>query len=79
MMWSKCMWVCKARRGTRWFSLPTHVLKRSAFFKDKINSLGEEFEVNNGGLYLVYHKGADEYVRIKKVIDTLATASKDPF
>ena len=59
--------------------LPTHVLKRSAFFKDKINSLGEEFEVNNGGLYLVYHKGADEYVRIKKVIDTLATASKDPF
>ena len=50
--------------------VPTHVLKRS-YFKDKILTLGDEFEVPNGKLFIVYHKESENLVRIKNTIDRL--------
>lgn len=50
--------------------VPNHVLNRS-FFKDKIMTLGDEFEVPSGKLYIVYHKESENLVRIKNTIDRL--------
>ena len=55
--------------------IPTHVLKRS-YYRDKISVLGRKFEVSNGKFYLVHHKGATEFVRIKKTIDRLVGSKK---
>ena len=50
--------------------VPNHVLNRS-FFKDKIMTLGDEFEVPSGKLFIVYHKESENLVRIKNTIDRL--------
>lgn len=50
--------------------VPTHVLNRS-YFKDKILTLGDEFEVPSGKLFIVYHKESENLVRIKNTIDRL--------
>ena len=50
--------------------VPNHVLNRS-FFKDKILTLGDEFEVPSGKLFIVYHKESENLVRIKNTIDRL--------
>jgi len=50
--------------------VPNHVLNRS-YFKDKILTLGDEFEVPSGKLFVVYHKESENLVRIKNTIDRL--------
>lgn len=50
--------------------VPNHVLNRS-YFKDKILTLGDEFEVPSGKLFIVYHKESENLVRIKNTIDRL--------
>ena len=50
--------------------VPNHVLNRS-YFKDKILTLGDEFEVPSGKLYIVYHKESENLVRIKNTVDRL--------
>ena len=50
--------------------VPNHVLNRS-YFKDKIMTLGDEFEVPSGKLFIVYHKESENLVRIKNTIDRL--------
>jgi len=50
--------------------VPNHVLRRS-YYKDKVRTLGKEFEVSNGKFYLVYHKEAQEVVRIQKTLKHL--------
>ncbi|ATH08230.1 LysR family transcriptional regulator [Halobacteriovorax marinus] len=56
--------------------VPKHVLNRS-FFKDKLNTLGEKFEVSNGKFYIVYHKGSEELLRIQSTLAML-TNSENP-
>jgi DNA-binding transcriptional LysR family regulator len=50
--------------------VPNHVLNRS-YFKDKILTLGNEFEVPSGKLFIIYHKESENLVRIKNTIDRL--------
>lgn len=50
--------------------VPNHVLNRS-YFKDKILTLGDEFEVPSGKLFIVYHKESKNLVRIKNTINRL--------
>ncbi|MGZ3789967.1 MAG: LysR family transcriptional regulator, partial [Bacteriovorax sp.] len=50
--------------------VPNHVLNRS-YFKDKISTLGGEFEVPSGKLYIVYQKESENLLRIKNTIDRL--------
>lgn len=50
--------------------VPNHVLNRS-YFKDKVLTLGDEFEVPSGKLFIVYHKESEDLMRIKKTIDRL--------
>lgn len=50
--------------------VPNHVLNRS-YFKDKVLTLGDEFEVPSGKLFIVYHKESENLVRIKNTIDRL--------
>ena len=50
--------------------VPKHVLNRS-YFKDKVNTLGEKYEVSNGKFYIVYHKGSEELLRVKTTLDML--------
>ncbi len=50
--------------------VPNHVLNRS-YFKDKISTLGGEFEAPSGKLYIVYQKESEDLVRIKKTIERL--------
>lgn len=50
--------------------IPNHVLNRS-YFKDKISTLGDEFEVPSGKLYIVYQKESENLLRIKSTIDRL--------
>jgi DNA-binding transcriptional LysR family regulator len=50
--------------------VPNHVLNRS-YFKDKIATLGGEFEVPSGKLFIVYQKEAEDLVRIKSTIERL--------
>lgn len=50
--------------------IPSHVLSRSVY-RDKVATLGKEFEVTNGRFYIVFHKGADELVRIKSLMNRL--------
>jgi DNA-binding transcriptional LysR family regulator len=56
--------------------VPLHVLKRS-YYKDKVKVL-DNFKINNGRFYVVYHKDSLELKRIKVTLDRL-TASKNPF
>lgn len=50
--------------------VPNHVLKRS-YFKDKIDTLGGEFEIPSGKLYIVYQKESENLARIKNTIERL--------
>jgi DNA-binding transcriptional LysR family regulator len=50
--------------------VPNHVLNRS-YFKDKVSTLGGEFEVPSGKLYIVYQKESENLLRIKNTIDRL--------
>lgn len=50
--------------------VPNHVLNRS-YFKDKVLTLGDEFEVPSGKLFIVYQKESENIVRIKNTIDRL--------
>ncbi len=50
--------------------VPNHVLNRS-YFKDKISTLGDDFEVPSGKLYIVYQKESENLLRIKSTIDRL--------
>lgn len=50
--------------------VPNHVLNRS-YFKDKILTLGKDYEVPSGKLFIVYHKESENLIRIKKTLDRL--------
>lgn len=50
--------------------VPNHVLNRS-YFKDKVSTLGGEFEVPSGNLFIAYQKESENLVRIKNTIDRL--------
>lgn len=50
--------------------VPNHVLNRS-YFKDKVATLGDDFEITSGKLYIVYQKDAESLLRIKNTIDRL--------
>lgn len=50
--------------------VPTHVLQRS-YFKDKLESFGDEFEVPSGKLFIVYQKESENLARVKKTIERL--------
>lgn len=52
--------------------IPKHVLSRS-YYKDKVLTYEKEFEVKNGRFYLVYHKGSDELLRVRKTIEMLTS------
>ncbi|MBL7666041.1 MAG: LysR family transcriptional regulator [Bacteriovoracaceae bacterium] len=44
--------------------IPTHVFARS-YFKDKVKTLGEEFQIMNDRFYFVYHQEAFELLKVK--------------
>jgi len=50
--------------------VPNHVLNRS-YFKDKVSTLGGEFEVPSGKLYIAYQKESENLLRIKNTIERL--------
>lgn len=50
--------------------VPNHVLNRS-YFKDKVSTLGGEFEVPSGRLFIIYQKESENLLRIKSTIDRL--------
>ena len=50
--------------------VPNHVLNRS-YFKDKVMTLGDEFEVPSGKLYIVYHKESENLLRVRNTINRL--------
>jgi DNA-binding transcriptional LysR family regulator len=50
--------------------VPNHVLNRS-YFLDKVSTLGGEFEVPSGKLYIVYQKESENLLRIKNTIERL--------
>ncbi len=50
--------------------VPGHVLKRS-YFKDKVDTLGGEYEIPSGKLYIVYQKESENLLRIKNTVDRL--------
>lgn len=50
--------------------VPNHVLNRS-YFKDKISTLGGDFEVPSGRLFIVYQKESENLMRIKNTIERL--------
>ncbi len=50
--------------------VPVHVLGRS-YYKDKVATLGSEFELTSHKFYIVYHPGALDLKRIKYCVDFL--------
>ncbi len=50
--------------------VPLHVFERSSY-KDKVVSLGSDFEVSNFNFYLVYHKEAMALKRVSAVVEYL--------
>lgn len=65
------------QRGVGVAVVPKHVFSRS-FYKDKIKTLGGDFEVSNGKFYLVFHKESKDLLRIRKTLERL-TAQANPF
>lgn len=55
--------------------VPTHVLYRSKY-REKISVLGSDCEVSNSKFFLVYHKGADNVLRIKTILNRLVSSEK---
>ncbi len=68
------------QRGLGVAVVPKHVIGRS-YYKDKVvtfdDLLDDKVEVSNGKIYLVYHKGSDELLRVKNTLDVL-TSSESP-
>jgi len=56
--------------------VPTHVLNRS-YYKQKIATLGPDFEVANGKLYFVYHEETKDLLRMRKLIEEFLLPSDD--
>jgi len=52
--------------------IPKHVLNRW-YYKDKVLTLGKKADVSNGKFYLVYHKGSEELLRIRKTLELLTS------
>lgn len=50
--------------------VPNHVLNRS-YFKDKVLTLGNEYDVPSGKLFIVYHKESENLTRIRATIKRL--------
>jgi len=50
--------------------VPTHVLKRS-YFHNKVATLGPDYEIPIGKLFILYQKESENIVRIKKTIEGL--------
>lgn len=48
--------------------IPNHVFARS-YFKDKVKTLGEEFEVTNDRLFFAYHQEAFELLKVKSLYE----------
>lgn len=65
------------REGLGIAVVPNHVLNRY-FFKDELETLGQEFEVDNGKFFIVYHKDATELIRVRKTLERL-TQEDNPF
>ncbi|TNF06197.1 MAG: LysR family transcriptional regulator, partial [Deltaproteobacteria bacterium] len=65
------------QRGIGVAVVPKHVLRRS-YYKDKVLTLDEGFQVSNGKFYLVYHKNSEQLLRIKKTLEVL-TNVENPF
>lgn len=57
--------------------VPKHVLGRS-YYKDKVQTLESDVDVSNGRFFLVYHKNAQELLRIQTTLDEL-TSIENPF
>jgi DNA-binding transcriptional LysR family regulator len=57
--------------------VPNHVLNRS-YFKDKVMTLGDEFEVPSGKLFIVYHKESENLLRVQNTIARLLS-QRDTF
>ncbi len=55
--------------------IPNHVLNRS-YFKDKVGTLGTEYDVFSGRLSIIYHKETEDLKRIKHTIERLQTIEK---
>jgi len=65
------------QRGIGVAVVPKHVLRRS-YYKDKVLTLDEGFQVSNGKFYLVYHKNSEQLLRIQKTLEEL-TSVENPF
>ncbi|MCO4793917.1 MAG: LysR family transcriptional regulator [Bacteriovoracaceae bacterium] len=65
------------QRGLGVAVVPKHVLRRS-YYKDKVVTLEEDFQVSNGKFYLVYHKNSEQLLRIKTTLEEL-TSVENPF
>jgi len=50
--------------------VPNHVLRRS-FYREKVQTLGKDFEVSNGKFFILYHKESKELMRIEQTINHL--------
>lgn len=62
------------RQGLGIAVVPNHVLTRS-FFRDKVKSLGPDFEVSNGKFYVVYHKESSDLIRIQETLKRLSSST----
>lgn len=54
--------------------VPHHVIHRS-YYKDKVQTLGPDFEVSNGKFFVVYHKEGLELERIRQTLSRLQKAA----
>ena len=52
--------------------VPNHVFNRS-YFKDKLHTLGEDYDHTTAKLYVFYQKESQEIIRIKRTIEFLMT------
>lgn len=65
------------QRGLGVAVVPKHVLRRS-YYKDKVLTLDQDFNVSNGKFYLVYHKNSEQLMRIKTTLEEM-TSVENPF
>lgn len=50
--------------------VPTHVFKRS-YFKNKVNTLGKEFDIQSNEFYFIYHSEDDQTLKTQTLHDFL--------
>ena len=55
--------------------VPTHVFRRS-FFKDKVKTLGKEFDIISGEFLFIFHSEDAESLKINTVYDFHKEVSK---